>query len=304
LPDDLLRIVQFPHPGREHEPDDSLGKGWNLAEHRRKFMRAQGEWMEDADATVPRREGEIVFWGEWEAPSRLITELDRPTSRHPKYLFEPVWSRPPDHPRVQNTDPFVFGDRFLYSNCRQNTKRGPLKTQRLAPGSLVIFGSGLGGAFVVDTVFVVAHSRWVTAETIGKLDVDPVFHAVTLGLLSLRPGGPNYRLYEGATPDEPIAGMFSFVPCLPVEDPKLGFARPDLQLDGVVNPRNVMAAKLTLADDLATMKAHWDAVASQVLEQDLALGTRATMPRPEPGTSEARGSMTASTAGCAPPPEG
>ena len=57
----------------------------------------------------------------------------------------------------QNTDPWVFGNSFLYSNCKQLTPRGnPSALQGLSRGSLVLFGSSTGGRFVIDTVFVVA----------------------------------------------------------------------------------------------------------------------------------------------------
>ena len=75
---------------------------------------------------------------------------------YPRFLHEPYWTAPPDLPNLQNTDPYVFGERFRYSNCRQNTKKGPLPTQRLATGSVIPFGSGLDGEFVLDTAMVVA----------------------------------------------------------------------------------------------------------------------------------------------------
>ena len=41
----------------------------------------------------------------------------------------------------QNTDPFVFGERFHYTGCLRHTRRGPTQLRYLAPGSLVLFGS-------------------------------------------------------------------------------------------------------------------------------------------------------------------
>jgi hypothetical protein len=60
------------------------------------------------------------------------------------------------------------GPSFLYSNCRQFTSQlRPTRLQRLAPGSLILFGSNLRGRFVLDTVLVVG-SR--TPYTIGQPD--------------------------------------------------------------------------------------------------------------------------------------
>jgi len=43
----------------------------------------------------------------------------------PRFVHEPVLARPTS-PARQNTDPFVFGPSFLYSNCRQFTHQlGP-----------------------------------------------------------------------------------------------------------------------------------------------------------------------------------
>jgi hypothetical protein len=57
----------------------------------------------------------------------------------------------------QNTDPMVFGDAFYYSNCRQHNWRKPpnhpkpSEMQNLDLGSLILFGSMVGGEFVLDT---------------------------------------------------------------------------------------------------------------------------------------------------------
>jgi hypothetical protein len=57
---------------------------------------------------------------------------------------------------AQNTDPFVFGDRFLYTCCKQRLRSGrPTQLRYLPHGSLVLFGSHISGGFGLDTVFVV-----------------------------------------------------------------------------------------------------------------------------------------------------
>ncbi len=75
----------------------------------------------------------------------------------------PFWQVPKDGGWRQNTDPLVFGDHFLYSNCRQRQNG---KMRDLAHGSLVLFGSKLGGQFVLDTLFVVDGSA--AEQTVGK----------------------------------------------------------------------------------------------------------------------------------------
>ena len=74
---DNLRFVQFPHPGREHEPDPAGGKAWNTlnSQHARKFMEFGGKWIEDDGSA---RSGNLRAWGEWEAESDLVCGLIQP----------------------------------------------------------------------------------------------------------------------------------------------------------------------------------------------------------------------------------
>lgn len=280
---DRLQFVQFPHPGREHRPDRTGYRGWTLKEHGRKYMASRGMWLDELDPSARRHRDEIQFWGEWEGPSRVIAELEQSEPGGPRFLYEPLWDYAPDHPEAQNTDPFVFGDRFLYSNCRQNTKHGPRKTQRLAVGSIIAFGSGGLHDFVLDTLFVVGDARPITWDTIDELEVDPVFRELTLDLLGSGPGDPSFTLYEGATPDETVAGMFSFFPCIRSDRDRSGFARPAVELGEEINPKNWRAAKLTPLEDLEAAHDLWTDLAQQVLANDLYLGTHAEMPDAVPG---------------------
>jgi hypothetical protein len=176
MPDATGFFVQFPHPGGEHNPptDDMP---WNTADHRRKFLVAPGRHLEGDDRI---RKGELVFWGEWEPPSRV--ERRWPASgRLPRALHRPYWLEPTTRGFRQNTDPWVWGDRMIYSNCKQITgpQRRPTSMQRLTRGSVICFGSTIDGEFCVDTVFVIASAEpWVPAEA-ADLDVDEAFKTCT-----------------------------------------------------------------------------------------------------------------------------
>lgn len=76
MTDTGVRFVQFPHPGGEHNPPDHE-MPWNVAGHRRKFLIAPGDYV---DADDRHDDVEVVFWGEWEPPSR-IERLNFPHSR-------------------------------------------------------------------------------------------------------------------------------------------------------------------------------------------------------------------------------
>ena len=223
-------FIQFPHPGGEHQPDPNGHKAWNTYAnvHARKFMRIEGRWT---DESGQQHSGQLRAWGEWEAQSDLLQELDRPDSWElPRYLWLPYYTdRPNGYERLHNTDPFIFGDRFLYSNCKQ-AKRPNLRN--LERGSVIAFGSKRRYGWVLDTVLVVADSfDYLAADTHSALagHVPDAFLHVTGGPLAENDATESLRLYRGATPDDPVDGMFSFFPADTAED-NVGFERPSIEL--------------------------------------------------------------------------
>ena len=276
-------FVQFSHPGREHEPDPGGGKAWNTwdTSHARKFMQFRGEWIDEDEGT---HSGSLRAWGEWEPESDLTRELNQPGGNwlYPRYLWHPYYVPKDDHQRLHNTDPFIFGDRFLYSNCGQPSKPG---LRRLGAGSVIAFGSGrkIEGErrWMLDTVLVVADSvEYAAPEARLVLEdwASDTFLAVT--------GGPivdneeaSFRLYWGATPDEPVNGMFSFFPAMPA-DGDSGFPRPPLNLPAeYFNPRSWQAPKgLWRERSSQELRALWNSLASQVWEAGLVLGAYAELP--------------------------
>jgi hypothetical protein len=104
-------VVQFPHPGPEHIPKVVPPLPWRMVanerDHKRKFMRGPGRYVDRNDVCIA---GELTFWGEWEAPSDVVHEW--PSSDPlPRFLHIPVWEKS-GPPGRQNTDPWVFGDYF------------------------------------------------------------------------------------------------------------------------------------------------------------------------------------------------
>jgi hypothetical protein len=229
-------VVQFPHPGGEHCPSSDK-MPWNTEAHRRKFLIASGDYV---DADGRHDDVEVVFWGEWEPPSR-IEQRWRPQGRLPRVLHRPYWTQPAGNGFRQNTDPWVFGDRMRYSNCKQASPRphrNPSSMQRLEPGSVICFGSALDGRFCLDTVFVVASSqRWTAADT-HDLDIDDAFAVCTAASITTAPDDAHLplTLYQGATIDNPIYGMYSFVPARRADHPHPRFTRPPAELDDIINP--------------------------------------------------------------------
>lgn len=271
-------FVQFPHPGGEHNPptDDMP---WNTGDHKRKFLVAPGRYT-DGDGRI--RDAELVFWGEWEPPSRVKRRWPR-SDPLPRALHHPYWGRPASSGSRQNTDPWVFGERMLYSNCRQLTpQRRPNSMQGLTCGSVICFGSKVDGEFCVDTVFVVASAKRWTPAGDADLDVDEAFKTCTAD--SLMTDENNRRvcltLYRGATIDDPVQGMFSFVPALRADADDPRFERPQIRLRGFIDPsiwRSTWGS--TCQRPLATVRDAWEAVRRQVLDRDhLVLAVRLQTP--------------------------
>jgi len=163
-----IRFVQFLHPGGEHKPDRGRYISWNRGKHKRKFIKQDGYYLDENNRMMKDK---IVFWGEWEPQSVVAGEgkIDNPVHHGPKYIYEPYYdldeAKKKDGKRsdsidckgglLQNTDPFVFGDRFLYGICKQCRKTGPTKLTCLEKGAIIVFGSCKEQRFVVDTIFVV-----------------------------------------------------------------------------------------------------------------------------------------------------
>jgi len=248
-------LVQFPHPGGEHNPGKATRMPWNTGEHRRKFLQSRGRYLGADGALTDAR---LSFWGEWEPPSYVVKRWPAEDDDLPRFLHTPVWERPRfDGPR-QNTDPWVFGDCFRYSNCKQP---GRAALQNLAPGSVILFGSAKEphskrARFLLDTVFVVGEERQRYSPA-DPPHTDEIFRICTAESLATSGDGnacgnvtsceatnASFTLYQGATYENPIDGMYSFVPCRRVDRGDFRFARPELRLPaGIVNPRSAQSPK-------------------------------------------------------------
>lgn len=281
----MPEFIQFMHPGGEHGPDGHGRKQWNLKEHRRKFLRLAGGYVEDA--TSGEVEDELVCWAEWE-PESKVEEIRLRVPGGPRWMHLPYYVRPDSYVRhdqvLQNTDPFVFGDTFLYTLCRQwrSSTGRPTLLRDLSPGSLILFGSSKGGEFVLDTAFVTAHSvrhDFDSWPSVLEGRVSETYTDVTMRPTYQWGKGPELRLYWGATIEKPVNGIFSFVPCLPATVASHGFARPAIYVEAAVNPNLMMGFKATHGLTCAEIKALWGSVSRQVVDQGLALGTHFALPR-------------------------
>ncbi len=284
---DTLAIAQFLHPGRESPrvksvqwcPWNRSGMGDDnraLFSHHRKFMIADACWIDSADQSFI---GPVGFWGEWEPQSLVrpakVNGEGCPTVHHVPALD--VQSC--DGDVLADTDPFVFGKHFVYNGCQQHTAHaranGPFETflRRLAPGSMILFGSGVNRRFALDTVFVV---RQYVDYVNGVFDdlhahIQPEYVDI-----SLRPQVQtnavvdSFRLYIGATREQSADGIFSFTPCVPYTGKRTGFARPSIEIDAV-SQSMTQGKKMTLAVDQDHVKRVWLDIVEQVRAAGLGL---------------------------------
>ncbi len=287
-------FVQLSHPQWEHEPDPGPEKPWHQQKygHRRKFLLLQGQWIEE---NGHRRAGQLHAWGEWEAESELVATLNRPDgdSPYPRWLWRPFYVPKASYDGLHNTDPFIFGPRFLYSNCFQPSRPG---LRQLDEGSVILFGSAKkvhgDWRWMLDTVLVVRDFKdyqWSDARNALGDWTPRTFLDVTVGPLTgdagqstprkCAPTGPQLRLYRGATSKEPVDGMFSFFPARPAGGDE-GFGRPFIDLPvEYLNPRAFRSPKgLRRNRAPEELRGLWDRIVAQVHGAGLVLGTFAELP--------------------------
>ena len=242
-------------------------KNWTIGPHQRKFLISPGSYLLGGELL----EDELVFWGEWEAQSE-VDPISAPMPDGPRWLHRPFFDPPASYHGLANTDPFVFGDQFHYTGCRQHIEQGPTQLQNLSRGSVILFGSCRGRSFVVDTVFVVAdfvdHSRRDFRDTLrGHISDEYERVTITPWYANTPQRDRIHRLYFGATPTAPVDGMFSFVPCLPASKAPYGFPRPEIFFPDIITRSLTQNYKLTCVDTTSELKGWWNDVARQVTAQ-------------------------------------
>jgi hypothetical protein len=273
-------LIQFPHPGPEHRRPSGQRRGWAAHDtlHARTFLLSPGSYRTAIGGH--ERNGELVFWGEWEGPATVVEDVPR-RGDGPTWLARP---EPTVSPREvaaaarQNTDPFVWGQFFAYTACKQESK--PL-LRSLGRGSVIAFGSARHGRFVLDTVLVVDdwvdHDRFTYNDRLAGVATPEHLEATLHPWYGSGLDTTTFRFYRGATPQRAVDGMFSFVPCLPHQKGK-GFERPAVFIDGLITPDLRQGFRANWGIDHARVRHAWRDLATQVLDAGLALGTRFDLP--------------------------
>ncbi len=269
-------MIQFLHPGGEYKRS-ARHADWTTEEqsHSRKFMAAAAKLLIDGREVLDQ----VVFWGEWEAQANQVAAYEPSLPGMPMRVWQPYYSLESSPPNRLNTDPLVFGG-FRYTICQQLRWYGsdlrPTRLRDLDPGSVILFGSKLLDEFVLDTVFVVGSSELHDRATYQRLDVPDWYREVTLDTLYPKGGASpaaQYRLYNGATFDTPVEGMYSFVPCMTLDSCRVtGFRRPALHHPLIHGAQGQSFGVRVIGDEVA-IKDLWRAVIDQITEAGLMVST-------------------------------
>ena len=289
----MIQIIQFPHPIWEDSKTINGIKPWNNEAHKRNFIVSPGEAI-TAKGTPPQHFDSISFWGEWEPEAKVVKTFAKANSPiMPRRLIAPMFpGKMPKSSGINccaNTDPFVFGEHFKYSNCRQLRNGMPNRLQDLAAGSLILFGGIFQGEFWLDTVFVVKDggdkfvaNRHQPLQSILNADY-PLFEKTTLKPLASSSGSSSFTLYQGQTYWE-NENYFSFVPC---DVDGNAFAKVKLT-QKIVSKLSANGRNYTILGepqkDGSNPQAIWNKIADYVLSQGLSLGVRFDNVAPSTGT--------------------
>ena len=157
---------------------------------------------------------------------------------------------------------------------------------------MIVFGGKTPAGWVVDTVLVVRDFidfDFVNHREMLASKVPDAYWEVTLAptFTSDWNRSQRFRLYQGATANDPVDGMFSFFPAVLEDGGETGVPRPVLDLPKpFFSPRLTQGAKghglyapAVNREDMASL---WGTIADQVKDQGLLLGTRASSPPTRP----------------------
>lgn len=251
-------IVKFYHSGVVDKKSSNQKNDRYKRKHKRKLIINEISFLNKHNEVCTTDNG--YFWGEWEAESDC-QKRDNFYLHSIKYPSEIETNKKiaycnkcgKDEYQVLNTDPYVFGNYFIYSNCMQDRYRN---LKALKENDLIIFGSQKNNFFIIDTVFVVD-------KQIRKEDCSKCFIRATGNLID-----DTYLIYKGKTFKEDN-GLFSFFPCSTQP-----FERPRIVINGTND-----AQKQGVAYIRVNSVEVWNSIKKQVIKSGCMLGIYAKEPK-------------------------
>lgn len=195
-------------------------------------------------------------------------------SEQPLHIHQPFISL--EREGIQNTDPFIFGDCFVYSNCLQSLRR----MRSLPDGTLILFGSEIPingqDAFVLDTVFVVRDSMPFDRQHLAEIEnrTSNVFtDAVLRKIVGRIQNG--LRVYFSVAYQPDTKEFYSYFPCQPYA-PDTRMLRPVLPFHefDLKRPGSHQGFKIVERGCLQ----YWRLLTERLLDNGYSLGVRADLP--------------------------
>ena len=292
-------VVQLSHPGMEYPKLNEKGtltyskpgidwsndkKGgtrlWNNRKHKRKFMRMNG--VKYLDAKKRPDKGEATFWGEWEAQSSfdVISKTNKNLDK-PRLCHKPFYDSSYSGEKTNGTDPFIFGDHFWFTHCKQGYK----SIRNLGEDSIVIFGSERkqDKMFLVDTIFVISRrfSQKEIRENIEEYDDLLRKNNLELKDLISDESKSEYGFYQGKSYKK--NKIFSFVPAKVLNEESIGHGRLELDTTNEIHNFQRSGAgsvcKITKEfDNKMDLKNYWDLLVDETLNSGFVLAYEFPMP--------------------------
>lgn len=279
--------VQLNHPGSQkmfklgngyRRYGDQIIREWNNDNsHYRKFITNKGHFVTGLNDLTPKQT-KLYFWGEWEGNS-FFTPLPKNNFKiFPNGIHEPFHST--KIKGGQNTDPYIYGESFFYSVCKQTGKLRSLKLD-----DLILFGSTFTSLnkFYIDTVFVVkSHETSIMAQQNEGKNYSQTYKEATLNQLFeyfREPIIPNKnRIYISKNWWDDRK-YFSFVPCKDSYENN-GFERFFIKLDNpIFQLSNNPTGKSFLSKSSLNTKELWNEIVKECINQGFKLGVKIEEPK-------------------------
>ena len=275
-------ILTYSKPGIDWSNDKKSGtRSWNnCKEHKRKFIRMNG--VKYLDARKSPNKGEVTFWGEWEAQSSfdVISETDKDLDK-PRLCHKPFFDSSCFGDMKHGTDPFIFGDHFWFTHCKQSYK----SIRNLGEDSIVIFGSERkqDKMFLVDTIFVIGRrfSQKEIRENIEEYDDLLRKNNLEVKDLVRDQYKSEYGFYQGKSYKK--NEIFSFVPARVLNQESIGHGRLELDTTNEIHnfqrPGAGSVCKTTKEfHNKKDLKKYWDLLIDETLNSGFVLAYDFPMP--------------------------
>jgi hypothetical protein len=282
-------IVEFTHPSAQFKftkksnqnffyTNEEFTKGirlWNdLKWHKRKFICNEGQYI-DYLGDLPKV-ADLYFWGEWEAQSYFELLKWNKDMHFPNAIHKPFYNFDKGNKKTHTTDPFVFGEKFYFTHCKQKSRINVLCN--LAHKSLILFGTEYSDGFALDTVFVVDEMRRKDSEKDYFVNLPNELKEINLFSTYFNKAETfNYTCYTGKMHHDD-SKMLSFIPCkVNIQDTNL--QKPLIRIDEFGLQKEGAGTVCRKIESNLSVLEYWNKLVESIIEQGYKIGIQIEMPK-------------------------